>query len=481
MFARGGAGRDGAYQYRIKGGKMRHRTFGVVAGIASAAAVGMLGIASAGAAATAGTVASARVAVARPFAIPLGGGNAHWAQAPTTQQCIQATGFACYSPGQFQQAYDLKPLYAHHLNGSGKTIVIVDSYGSPTIKSDLVTFDKAFHLPAPPNFSVLQPVGKVPHFNPNNSTMVGWAIETSLDVEYSHSMAPGANIVLLETPVAETEGTVGFPEIIAAENYAIDHHLGDVISQSFGATEQTFPSPQSIFKLRSAYFNAAKHNVSVLAGSGDYGVSNSHFNGVTYYTHRVNSWPSSDPLVTSVGGLQLHLNSKGDEVLPDNVWNETYLFGSPAAGGGGKSSVFGRPSYQNSVSKVVGLRRGTPDVSLSAAVNGGALVYWSFAGSGPPAFNIVGGTSEATPEFAGIVAIADQAAGHDLGLLNPKLYALGAGSAGLPDITTGNNTVTGTQGGKTFTVPGYNAGTGYDMASGLGTIDAAKLVAALAK
>jgi subtilase family serine protease len=453
------------------------RRFVFVSVVAGLAALGLSVTASAGAAITRAAPA-ARVAVARPFAVRLG--NAHWAQPPTTAQCIETTGFACYRPSQFQQAYDLKPLYASGLNGHGRTIIIVDSYGSPTIKSDLATFDSSFHLPPPPHFTVLQPVGKVPPFDPNNSTMVGWAIETSLDVEYSHAMAPGASIVLLETPVAETEGTVGFPEIIAAENYAINHHLGDVISQSFGATEETFPSPQAIFRLRSAYFNAAAHHISVLAGSGDEGVSNDHFDGVTLYTYRVNSWPSTDPLVTSVGGLQLHLNAQGDETLPDNVWNETYLFGTAVASGGGQSAVFTRPSYQNSVRSVVGLRRGTPDISLSAAVNGGALVYMSFGGLSGPGFYIVGGTSEATPEFAGIVAIADQAAGHDLGLLNPALYAIGSGGPGIPDITIGNNTVTFTQNGHTYTVRGYNAVAGYDMASGLGTVDAAKLVAELA-
>ncbi|MBV9092544.1 MAG: S53 family peptidase [Streptosporangiaceae bacterium] len=431
------------------------------------------------ASAVARPAAAARVAVARPFAIRLG--NYHWAQPPTTSQCLQTTGYACYRPSQFQEAYDLKPLYASGLNGRGKTIIIVDSFGSPTIKSDLATFDAAFHLPAPPRFTVLQPVGKVPPFDPTNPTMVGWAEETSLDVEYSHAMAPGANIVLLETPVAETEGTVGFPQIIAAENYAIDHHLGDVISQSFGATEETFPSPDSIFDLRSAYFNAAAHNVTVLASSGDQGVSGYHFNGVTLYTYRVVDWPSSDPLVTSVGGLQLHLDAQGNRTLPDNVWNETYLFGTAVASGGGTSAVFSRPGYQNSVAKVVGLRRGTPDISLSAAVNGGALVYMSFAGLPGPAFYIIGGTSEASPELAGIVAIADQAAGHDLGLLNPALYGIGSGGPGIPDITIGNNTVTFTQNGHTYTVRGYNAVPGYDMASGLGTVDAAKLVAELAK
>ena len=101
--------------------------------------------------------------------------------------------------------------------------------------------------------------------------MVGWAQETSLDVEYAHAMAPGANILLVETPVAETLGVHGFPQIVAAENYVIDHHLGDVITQSFAAPEPTFPNAASMLALRSAYKNAAANGVTVLAGSGDAG------------------------------------------------------------------------------------------------------------------------------------------------------------------------------------------------------------------
>ena len=123
---------------------------------------------------------------------------------------------------------------------------------------------------------------------------------------------------------------------------------------------------------------------------------------------------------------------------------------------------------------MVGTHRGVPDVSLSAAVDGAAVIYSN--GS----YGLVGGTSWATPTFAGIVAIADQVAGHDLGDLNPLLYKLGSGSAGLPDITRGNNTVSFTQGGKSYTVKGYTAAKGYDLASGLGTINGAKLAAALA-
>src|SRR6202043_3879006 len=120
-----------------------------------------------------------------------------------------------------------------------KTIVIVDSFGSPTIQADLNTFDAQWGLP---NTTVdVRKFGDVPPFDPTNSAMVGWAQETTLDVEYAHSVAPGAKIVLAETPVAETEGVTGFPEMMNAEKSLIDQGVGDVISQSFGATENTFP------------------------------------------------------------------------------------------------------------------------------------------------------------------------------------------------------------------------------------------------
>ena len=98
----------------------------------------------------------------------------------------------------------------------------------------------------------MQPDGPVPAFDPTNATMVNWGVETSLDVEMAHLMAPKANLVLAETPVAETEGTVGFPQIVKAENKLINAGVGDVFSQSFGATEETFPSKASVLNLRSA-------------------------------------------------------------------------------------------------------------------------------------------------------------------------------------------------------------------------------------
>ena len=399
---------------------------------------------------------------------------------PTTAQCLASAGIACYNPAQFQKAYDLGPLYAGGWNGTGKTVAVIDSFGSPTAAADLATFDTAFGLPAPPSFTIIQPAGVVPPFNPNDPTMANWAAETGLDVQYAHAMAPGAKILLVETPVAETEGVTGFPEIVKAENFVIAHHLADVISQSFGATEQTFPSTQSLLNLRSAYKAAAQADVTVLASSGDAGATNATLSGTSFYTHRAVGWPASDPLVTSVGGLQYFLDATGNQTQPPTVWNDTSLLGSLASGGGGRSVIFARPSYQNSVAARTGSQRGLPDISLSAAVNGGALVYYSAntLGTGVPAgFYIIGGTSEASPQFAGVVAIADQVAGHDLGLINPALYAMSAShAAGIVDITSGTNTVTFAQGGTNHTVIGFDARVGYDLSSGLGGIDAAAFV-----
>jgi subtilase family serine protease len=403
---------------------------------------------------------------------------------PTTEQCLNSTGFACYSPSQFQTAYDMKPLYKHKWTGAGETIALVDSFGSPTIRQDLKTFDAGFGLPAPPSFKIIHPAGKPPRYNPKNSLMVSWAIETSLDVEYAHAMAPGANLLLVETPVAETIGVHGFPQIVAAENYVIKHKMADVISQSLAAAEASFPSAKSIFRLRSAYIAAAKAHVTVLGAAGDWGATSpSDVSESTYYTFATANWPASDPLVTSVGGLQLHLNAAGNQVIPPNVWNENSLLGGPVAGGGTLSSVFRRPSYQNSVKAIVGNHRGVPDLSMSASVNGGALVYMSFKGLPGPAYYIIGGTSEATPELAGVIAVADQYAGHPLGLINPALYKIAAtkGEKGIVDVTTGVNTVTWVQNGHTYTVQGYVAGPGYDLSSGLGTIDGAYFVPELAK
>jgi subtilase family serine protease len=392
----------------------------------------------------------------------------------STSDCVAQIGIRCYSPLQYRVAYDLNPLYQSGITGAGRTIVIVDSFGSPTIQQDLHAFDTQWGIPD----TTVQIVkaGNVPPFDPTNPDHVGWAEETTLDVEYSHAIAPGAHIVLVETPIAETEGTTGLPEMMTAEKALIDQGIGDVITQSFGATENTFPgfaqgNYSSLLSLRYAFTDAANHGVTVLASSGDAGATDAVTDGATDYPYPVNSWPSSDPLVTSVGGTQLNLDDAGNKLSPDVVWNDGY-----GAGGGGKSAVFSRPLFQIGVAGVVGNHRGTPDISMSAAVDGGAWVYYSFVTPNSP-WHIIGGTSEASPIFSGIVAMADQVAHRRLGTINGALYLMSAlGRTQLPtgivDVTSGDNSFDN--------VTGYPARSGYDLSSGVGTIDGNKFVRALA-
>ena len=245
---------------------------------------------------------------------------------PSQAHCTAAFACHCLTPEQLETAYNLGPLYARGVTGKGETIVIVDAFGSPTIKGDLAVFDKQFGLPAPPSFEVITPAGKPPAWNSSDSDMTGWGGETTLDVEYAHAVAPGANILLAETPVSETEGVTGFPQIVTAEQYVLSHHLGDVISQSFEATEQTFTGLAQInaYHLRAAYEQAAgeKDGPTVLAAAGDTGAADMELNASTYYTYPVTSWPDSDPLVTGVGGTELVTGKDG--AFRSVAWNDTY-------------------------------------------------------------------------------------------------------------------------------------------------------------
>jgi subtilase family serine protease len=409
----------------------------------------------------------------------------------TTADCEQSLQIACYNPAQLQQAYGLTALYSRGITGKGATIVIVEPYGSPTIASDLRAFDTAESVPNPPSLRIIRPAGRVPGFNPGNANMVGWAGETTLDVEYAHAIAPGAKILLVETPGGGRAGTVSMSQIITAEKYVIRHHLGDVISQSFGAAEQAVGSA-AIRSLRGAYMAADANHVTVLAASGDTGVTGFEPSQQSFYTHGVTSWPASDSLVTAVGGTRLSLDASGNRNSADTAWNDTYsqnanqlvnggIGPNPLGTGGGKSVVFARPSYQSRVRGVTGGHRGVPDISMSAACSGAVNVYQGFGGQ-PAGWYAACGTSESSPLFAGIVALADQVAGHRLGLINPALYRLAAEHApGLVSIQAGNNTVSFRQGGKKHTVRGYDARAGYNLATGLGTINAQLFVPELAR
>jgi subtilase family serine protease len=494
----------------------------VLALIRGAAIAAVAALGAGGAAAPAAAPAAAAAVQMVPFSAGHILAAGKMSQPPTTAQCEADFGIACYQPFQLQQAYNLAPLFARGIEGQGQTIVIVDAFGSPSIASDLQAFDAQTGLPNPPSFKVITPDGPITT-NPSTCTTTfsptgpdlcsdyyGWTDETSLDVEWSHTMAPKANILLVETPMTETEGIYGFPQIVEAENYVVNHHLGDVITQSFGANESTFTSPAQIYSLRSAYYNAAAHGVTVLAASGDQGSTDDICNSsgcanpgdvFCCSSTRAVDWPSSDPLVTGVGGTQLTLNANGVRTAPDQVWDDlsstvgvtgpVYTWGSS---GGGRSAVFSRPQFQNRVAGTVGGSRGTPDIAMSAAVNG-AVDFYDTTDPGVGGWGIVGGTSEASPLFSGVVALADQVAGHKLGDLNPALYAMARGGArnGIVPISTGTNTYTFCiatdvesndscpSSADLVTVPGSNANGSYNDATGWGTVNAALFVPTLAR
>jgi subtilase family serine protease len=309
--------------------------------------------------------------------------------------CETAFSIPCYGPQEIWNAYGLTPIINAGYNGTGQTIVIIDSFGSPTIQQDLQTFDATFGLPDPPSFTVLSPLGTVP-FDPTNNEMVGWAEETSLDVEWAHAMAPGAKIILLTSPVSETEGVQGMPEFLALENYALDHHLGKIVSQSWGTTEETLftPAGQKVFQgFERMYERGAGQGVTFLASAGDDGTGNPDVNG-NIYPYPTVIYPASSPNVTVVGGTSLFADSSGN-YQSENVWGNGNPYG---ATGGGVSQEFGEPLYESfvlpySTQKMLQHHRGLPDVAFNADPFTPVIVYLSFNPLGP-GYYLFGGTSE---------------------------------------------------------------------------------------
>ncbi len=395
---------------------------------------------------------------------------------PTDAVCRQKTHIPCYSPQEIRTAYDLNPLLAAGYDGAGQTITIIDSFGSPTLAHDLYTFDQGYGLPDPPSLQIYAPLGIVP-FNSANADQTGWAFETTLDVEWAHAIAPRASIVVLTSPVSETEGVQGMPEFLKLEQYALSHHLGSIISQSWGATENTLftPAGKEVLNNYTRFYQAAaRQHVTFLASSGDAGVLNPDVQQKIYPFPTV-LFPASSPWVTAIGGTSLYADTSG-HYISESVWNDSHS----EASGGGVSQYFARPAYQVSalnspdLSGLLNGYRGVPDVAYNANTTTSILIYLSFYGQKQAGYYDIGGTSEGAPQWAGIVAIANQKAGHPLGFLNDALYKLGRCTCTRDvyhDITHGGNGF-GSQ-------LGYAARPGWDAATGWGTPDAARLVPAL--
>ncbi len=220
-------------------------------------------------------------------------------QTPPTEANCFSVSRRCFTPTSMRNSYNLGPLYAANHDGRGMTIAIIDSFGDPNIASDLGVFDTQMGLPhmcGEPGASCGGSAPTFQHVFWNGTTVVKaapagsngagsqtrniWALETALDVEWAHSIAPGANIINVTTNPAETLGVQGFPAMMNAEQFIVDHHLADVISQSFAAAEETFASTQSLLNLRHAFISAAAAGITVLGSSGDGGSANSSFTPV---------------------------------------------------------------------------------------------------------------------------------------------------------------------------------------------------------
>ncbi len=333
------------------------------------------------------------------------------------------------TPAQVRHAYGFDQITFNNGtvagDGSGETIAIIDAYDDPTAATDLQQFDATFGLPNPTFTKVNQTGGnKMPTGN------TGWAVEISLDVQWAHAIAPKANILLVEANSNSTS------DLFAAVRYAAAQPGVVAVSMSWAGSESSGESSSD-----STFTTPSGHaGVTFLASSGDSGAP-------TVY-------PSASPNVVSVGGTTLSINSSGT-YLSESAWGGS---------GGGISAYESQPTYQKGIVTQTTTKRADPDVSYDSNPSSGFPVYDTYSNGTSTPWEQVGGTSDAAPQWAALIAIADQGlALNGVSSLDgrsqtlPLLYQMS--SSDFHDITSG--TTTGS--------PNYSAGPGYDLATGRGT------------
>ncbi|GAC1427106.1 MAG: hypothetical protein PVS3B3_23530 [Ktedonobacteraceae bacterium] len=370
----------------------------------------------------------------------------------------------CFTPHAMRVAYGVESLFQKGFTGKGQTVIDIVSFGSPTLQTDVDAFSRQFGLPQV-TVQVISPLNEK-KYDPKGDR-AGWITETTLDVEMIHAMAPDAGIVVLVSPIEETEGTVGLPEFRQLTHYAIDHHLGTIVSNSWGASEATLQDTagqQEIQKWNTLFQQATtQQHFTFLAASGDHGATDvTDLAGKVLAKVPTTSFANDSPWVTSVGGTSL---MRVGTTMNERVWDTP----GNGAGGGGYSAFFKEPSYQQSLPTSVqgqlNNRRGVPDVSGAADPSTAMAYYIS------DHWQMVGGTSASTPLWAGIIAVANQMAGHALGFINPGLYKVAMSTKynqDFHDITVGTNSYNGVQGAP--------AVQGWDASSGLGSPNAEMLL-----
>jgi uncharacterized protein (TIGR03437 family) len=375
------------------------------------------------------------------------------------------------APDDQATIYGISSLYTAGINGTGQKIAIA---GQTEVNlSDITTFRSTYNLPVNNPQTVLVPGSQ----NPGIQSKSGDLAESDLDLEWSGAVARNATIIFVYST-----------DVMTSVQYAIDQNLAAVVSISYGSCEQETPTSEvSAFEQWAQQANA--QGITWFAASGDNGGADC---GDSQNPGLAVDLPGSVPEVTSVGGTEFvegtgvywssTNNANGASVLsyiPETTWNDSVSDGTPAASGGGASILFSKPSWQTGTGVPGDNARHVPDVSLSASADhDGYLVYTG--GS----LQVYGGTSVTAPSFAGLTALLNQQLGSGgVGNINPNLYSLaqaGWASGMFHDITTGNNIVTVACSKRApncgATPVGYSAGVGYDQATGLGSVDAYRLV-----
>ncbi len=282
-----------------------------------------------------------------------------------------------FTPAEIRKAYNFDSISG---TGAGQTIAIVDAFNDPNIAADLAVFDNKFGLAAPPSLTVVGETGG----STLPATDAGWAGEISLDVEWAHAIAPGANILLVEAAAADTA------HLMAAVDTARNAAGVSVVAMSWGGSEffswRGGGESSSQLNYDPIFTTPAGHQgVTFIASAGDSG----SYSGV--------QWPASSPNVLSVGGTTLTTDAAGNYVN-EQSWSGT---------NGGYSVVENQPTYQNAAQNSGA--RSVPDVAYNADPNTGLAIYDSLPYQGSSGWQEVGGTSAGAPQWAALIALADQA------------------------------------------------------------------------
>lgn len=420
-----------------------------------------------------------------------------------------STGNHFLTPKDVATIYDVNTAYNAGYTGLGQTIVVLGQ--SAVLSTDITNFQTAAGVPAnTPNY-ILVPNSGSSVVNPNGSTS-GDEGESDLDIEYASSIAYKATVDFVYTGNNSNLGI--FQSLI----YAVQQDLGTVITLSYGICEPDLGT--SSFAYFESYLKqAAAQGQTVVNSSGDSGSTSCHGDGntTTYQQQLAVSYPASSQYVTGIGGTEFASASvasgnntyfsatNGSDVIgsalsyiPEQVWNDDSSTSGLSSGGGGTSILTARPSWQAGVTGITaGNYRLVPDISLDSSPNNAGYLYCSsdpntgisgscstgFRAANGSSLTVAGGTSFAAPIFAGMLAIINQAKGYNsgAGLIQPTLYTLASNNAtyalAFHDITSGGNQCTaGTTYCGTAGAGSYAATTGYDQASGLGSIDLAKLI-----